>query len=360
MKKPYLVLCASFALVANVNAVGIGGIANGALNSALGSLDSKFSYVFSNSLNLANACFNTDYKWSVDVNDVCAMASKLDSLKVNVCSAFGGNANVGISGFQSLCNAKLREFNDYSSRQAVNFAEWAMLQEDGSAKDFVGLLPNGMSLNNFNKTWDVNNLLKSGDTPVSNLLKDGRMKEVELFMDYAKSYNAKQDVGSIKIDDIKAPKDLNSYKRGVDESIKNHRAIMKNANPAQSAALARVKLNQDSNANVKELASQLKSDYDNAKIAEIGNTLATSDYKRIAIPTQEYVELLRKDLQPKAIYQIRQQQAYEVATITQIEEKWERRYNLAKLLIDKETILAQTFDEKEAKKEIDKIANGGI
>lgn len=85
--------------------------------------------------------------------------------------------------------------------------------------------------------------------------------------------------------------------------------------------------------------------------------MATSDYKKIAIPTQDYVKLLRKDLQPGAIAQIRRQRAQEVALISQIEEKWERKYNLAKLLIDKEVILSQTFDEKKAREEANRIVN---
>lgn len=62
-------------------------------------------------------------------------------------------------------------------------------------------------------------------------------------------------------------------------------------------------------------------------------------------------------MQPGAIAQIRRQQAQEVALISQIEEKWERKYNLAKLLIDKEVILSQTFDEKKAREEVNRIVN---
>ncbi|BAM12552.1 hypothetical protein HCN_1342 [Helicobacter cinaedi PAGU611] len=62
-------------------------------------------------------------------------------------------------------------------------------------------------------------------------------------------------------------------------------------------------------------------------------------------------------MQPGAIAQIRRQQAQEVALISQIEEKWERKYNLAKLLIDKEVILSQTFDEKKVREEANRIVN---
>ena len=171
------------------------------------------------------------------------------------------------------------------------------------------------------------------------------------------SYGAKTDIKSINMEDIKAPSSMNDYRKGIDDGIKNYRTIIKNANPSQSASLARAKLSKNNKEDMKKLSNQLKSDYNNAKIAEIGNALATSDYKKIAIPTQDYVKLLRKDLQPGAIAQIRRQQAQEVALISQIEEKWERKYNLAKLLIDKEVILSQTFDEKKAREEVNRIVN---
>ena len=336
----------------------LGGLAGGAVGSVLGKLDQNFSNIFSKSLNFINACYGTNFKLPNSYTDACALAGELDSLKTNVCSAIGGSGNVekGITGFQRLCNAKQRQFNDYVGKQAVNFAEWAVLQDNEKTTDFIAKFSSGISVATFDSNWDVNNLLK-GDGIASKLLKDGKMKDLELLMDYTKSYGATTDPNKIKIEDIQAPNSMNDYRKGIDESIKNNREIYRTANPSQSAALARAKLNNNENADIKDLANKLKSDYDNAKIAEIGNVLATSDYKKIAVPTQEYVKLLRKDLQPSAIAQIRRQQAQEVAIVSQIEEKWERKYNIAKLLMDKEKILAQKFDEEAAKKEINQIAN---
>lgn len=361
LNKKVLILALSTTLFcSNANAININDVLGGAINSALSSLDSKFDNLFSNSINFVNACFSTDFKLGVDATDVCALASKLDNIKFNVCKPFGGNYNMGLSGFQRLCNAKQKEFNDYVSKSVVNFAEWAILQNDKADTNFMAKLPNGMDLNTFNKTWDINNVLKddSATNVVSNYLRNGKMKEIELLMDYSKSYGSKINPSDIRIEDVKAPQDLNAYKQGIDESIKNHRAILKSANPTQSATLARSRLLKEPKADMKELTNQFKSEYDNAKIAEIGNTLAINDYKKIAIPTQEYVNSLRSDLKLSAIAQIRKQQATEVALITQIEEKWEKKYNLAKLLVDKESILAQKFDEASAKQEIEKIANG--
>ena len=340
----------------------LNGALGGVLDSALGKLDSQFSNIFSNSLNFINACYETDLKLDIDLGidttDVCAMASKLDEIKVNVCSLVGGSGtmNKGLSGFQSLCEAKQKEFKDYVSRQANNFAEWATLQNGEKTIDYNAKFASGLSVAEFDSKWDINNLLKK-DSTISKMLKDGKMKEIEMFMDYTKSYGAKKDIESINMEDIKAPSSMNDYRRGIDDGIKNNRTIIKNANPSQSASLARAKLSKNNKEDMQKLSNQLKSDYNNAKIAEIGNALATSDYKKIAIPTQDYVKLLRKDLQPGAIAQIRRQQAQEVSLISQIEEKWERKYNLAKLLIDKEVILSQKFDETEARKEVNRIVN---
>lgn len=340
----------------------LNGALGGVLDSVLGKLDSQFSNIFSNSLNFINACYETDLKLDIDLGidttDVCAMASKLDEIKVNICSLVGGSGtmNKGISGFQSLCEAKQKEFKDYVSRQANNFTEWAVLQNGEKTIDYNAKFASGLSVAEFDSKWDINNLLKD-DSTISKMLKDGKMKELELFMDYTKSYGAKTDIKSINMEDIKAPSSMNDYRKGIDDGIKNYRTIIKNANPSQSASLARAKLSKNNKEDMKKLSNQLKSDYNNAKIAEIGNALATSDYKKIAIPTQDYVKLLRKDLQPGAIAQIRRQQAQEVALISQIEEKWERKYNLAKLLIDKEVILSQTFDEKKAREEVNRIVN---
>ncbi len=264
----------------------VDGALGGVLDSVLGKLDSQFSNIFSNSLNFINACYETDLKLDIDLGidttDVYAMASKLDEIKVNICSLVGGSGtmNKGISGFQSLCEAKQKEFKDYVSRQANNFTEWAVLQNGEKTTDYNAKFASGISVADFDSKWDINNLLKD-DSTISKMLKDGKMKELELFMDYTKSYGAKTDIKSINMEDIKAPSSMNDYRKGIDDGIKNYRTIIKNANPSQSASLARAKLSKNNKEDMKKLSNQLKSDYNNAKIAEIGNALAISDYKKL-------------------------------------------------------------------------------
>lgn len=103
-----------------------------------------------------------------------------------------------------------------------------------------------------------------------------------------------------------------------------------------------------------DIVSENKKAFDLAKSIEIGQALSNSN-RKFAIPTQEYVSNLRSDLQLKAIAEIRKQQAEEVALISKIEDKWNKKYEIAKLLADKEVILAQQFDSKAAQDEIDNI-----
>ncbi len=137
-----------------------------------------------------------------------------------------------------------------------------------------------------------------------------------------------------------------------------HKALIRTASPSSTSASARSLFSSDSSASTTTLLQNTKAEYDQAKIAELGRLLAISDYKKIAIPTQEYVELLRPDVRLQAIAQIQKQQAYEVAVAAQVEEKWNRKYTIAQLLIDKEQILAQEFDEDSAQSEVDSIAEG--
>lgn len=342
------------------NAIGAN-IGSSVLDGVLGQLDSNFANIFQKGLRFTKRCFGTSFTFP-NTDDPCALASELDSLRLNVCSAFGGNVNVGVNGFRSMCNAMKKDFTNYVSQQAVSFAEYAMLQNKDTTDNFKAKLGNGMELTQYLKVWDIKNILKdkSATNITANALRDGNMTNVALYMNYAKTAGAKTDPNKIKIEDIKAPADLNAYHKGIDESVKSYRKTFENASPNAHAIEVKAKLQQNSNYDPNEYLEKIKTHYDGAKIAEIGMTFSNSDYKKIAIPTQEYVDLLRNDLKPSAIIQIQKQQAYEVATITNIERKWTRKYDIATLLIEKEQILAQKFDSVSARAEVNKVAVSGF
>lgn len=333
------------------------------MDSVSGSLDKKFNNLFSTSLSAIETChFNGKFDLNTDF-DICQIASKLDNLKFDACKLIGGQGGqqVGISGAQSFCNTKTKKFEDYASKQASDFIEFQALNLDSAnkANEFSGKLPSGQDLKSYLKTWDINSVLKD-DSPnnvVGSYLKQGSNEVVSLVMDYAKSSGAKTTPSQIKIEDIKAPATLENYQSSINESVRNYKQILKDTNANQISSLVRSKLGGNNNdaKSAQNIVSENKKAFDLAKSAELGQALSTAEHRKFAIPTQEFVSNLRSDLQLKAIAEIRKQQAEEIAIISRIEEKWAKKYEIAKLLADKEVILAQKFDEKAARDEIDSI-----
>ena len=356
-KKSILSLSLCAFLFSNVNAISLDNV----LNSTLGGLDKRFNNLFSNSLSAYETCYGKNFDINVDF-DVCKIASKLDNLKMDSCKLIGGHGGqqIGISGVQSFCNDKMRKFEDYVSKQASDFVEYQALNIDSNNKisEFAGKLPNGQDLKSYFKTWDVNSVLNdnSPNNIVGSYLKQGNQEVVSLIMDYAKSAGAKTLPNQIQLEDIKAPATLENYQSGINESVRNYKKILQEISPNSISTLVRSKLSGNTNdaKAANDIVSENKKAFDLAKSIEIGQALSNSN-RKFAIPTQEYVSNLRSDLQLKAIAEIRKQQAEEVALISKIEDKWNKKYEIAKLLADKEVILAQQFDSKAAQDEIDNI-----
>lgn len=339
------------------NALSLDDLTKGFSDSILNALDKQFDGLFSEGLNFTESCFGLDS--SINLNDVdfCSIADEMDKLKVDTCSLFGGSGNktLSLSGAKRLCQDKARAFEDYASKQAVDVIEYSSLNADDT-NDYKSKLPNGKTLKQFYSDWDINNLLKN-DSVVSSYLQNGNMEAVAVFMDYSKTSN--KDISELKVEDLSAPATLEDYRKGVDENIKTYRSSLNGTNNSNISSLVKGKIQAGSNENEssKEVVGTMKKEFDLAKNAEISLALNNSDYKKIPIPTQEYVLGLRKDLQPQAIAQIRKQQAYESAKIAEIEDKWNRKYEIAKLIADKEVIMAQKFDEDSAKSEIENLVN---
>ncbi|WP_276883750.1 hypothetical protein [Campylobacter cuniculorum] len=337
------------------DAVSIDDLTQSLKDNVLKSLDKKFDGLFNEGLNYSEACFGLDTDINLNDVDFCSLADEIDKMKINTCSLFGGNGqkDLSLSGARSFCKDKVRKFEDYASKKSIDIIEYSTLNADEN-NDYKSKLPNGKTLKQFYSDWDINNVLKK-DSVVSSYLKNGNMQAVSVFMDYAKTSN--KDLSELKVEDLSAPATLEDYRKGIDENIKSYRNSLTGTNQSSVSSLVRAKIQSgsDETQSSKEVLKTMKKEFDLAKNAEISLALSNSDYKKIPIPTQEYVLGLRKDLQPAAIAQIRKQQAYESAEIAKIEDKWNKKYENAKLIAEKEVIMAQKFDEESAKNEIEKL-----
>lgn len=333
-----------------------GGVGGNVLNNALSNLDSKFDGVFKKSLNFANVCFNQNFRLGVDTNDPCAMANELDKLGANVCKAFGGNYNISAGGFRALCNAKLREFSNYSSELFADSAEWAIINADEKTTS-LPKLQNGLTFVEQNKYWDVNNVLQNKDNLPATMLKNGRIKEYNLLKKYAEKKGLKPEqinLQNIQIVEDIVPKNNEKYQEGIKDYVVEMRKMKNNATPTTTGTYAKDQISNKKDTG--QIWEEVRHNYDKAKELEIGSAMKRVD-KRIATPTADYVNKLRHDLKLKAMTEIREQQGEEARIVSEIDEKWEKKKVLAKLLIDKEAIMAEKFDEKSAREEVNKIAN---
>lgn len=327
-------------------------------------LDNQFGELLSSTMNFLDVCFGINFD-RLSYDDFC----NLPKFGAGIC---GSKASFSLGGFDKLCEAKKREFSDYLSTQANAAVDYAFGND--KLKYASGLLRS-----EYNLKIDVSKALedKSATNTYGNYIKDGKMNEVMAIQEYMKTAGAKgKNVNQIKIEDLKVAENLNAYDKAIKETTESQIDRNKELEPNHIAMIAKNSMGskdgnnkfsltktesefegKDENGNPKK--QTLYEAYETAANIEIDNVLRTSNYKKIAIPTQEYVSRLTPDLRLGAIYQIRKQQAFEVATITKIKDKWYRKRAQAELLITKEKIMAQQFDRKTANDEIEKIANGG-
>ena len=360
MKKKLLTLILCALPTIQLHAIDIGGVVRdklgGVANSVLGSLtDELFGDVNKFSQNLLEICYQPDI--NIGSGDICSLVDSIGSLQSDVCQIAPKipgmrlkSHQVGLSGLRSLCNAKTKEFENIASKSAVSVIEGIGIDENQTEST----LPNGKKLNEYLKSWNVKELAQ--DSTIYKYLSERKMDEIALFMDYSKFSN--KDLNQITIEDVKAPATLEEYNNNVKESIKSFKDIANETSPTAIGQIIKGKVKdkkeQTATQSSNEYLQEMKRAFENAKNNEIAYTKAQYETE-FPIPTQEYVKTYRFDLQPKKIAEIRRQQAKEIMLSKEIEEKWAKKYELSKLIADKEIILAQKFDKESAKAEIEAV-----
>nr|MBP3724952.1 hypothetical protein [Campylobacter sp.] len=360
MKKFGFVLCISLILANFALAFDLGGIINKNKDKIWGKIGERTS-------GITGVCYNPS-DTSIDSLDPC---DQLSQINTNVCSfapdlpGFNKkNRSVGLDGLRQFCKAKDREFEDVTSTTAENTAGNVWDEVNGDFQDKN--MPNGQKYSEYLKVWDINQALKKdGDKP--NLVRDyvlnRREAELGVLMSYHASASSKgKNINQIKVDDIKAPANLYSYKKGVFELASSNSMNLKDTSPSNIGSAISLQLLNTTDDEAQDISQnhlqKMKNSFNNAKANEIGLALELAKKPDdITIPTQEYINILRSDKKIQAIAQIRKQQLREAQIISEINAKWDKREILARLVADKEVIMAQQFDEEEAKNKINSIVN---
>lgn len=334
-------------------------------------IDKIWGKIYELTSSVADVCYEP---MEIDIpieEKVCKQIEKIDKLTSKVCSyapkipGFQKKSkDIGLTGLKSFCEAEVRDFVDIVATTAGNVAENVWDEKVGKVSNKT--LPNGQKYSDFLKVWDINQVLKKdGDKP--NIIRDyvlnRKEDELNLLMSYSKSANAKgRKISDIKLEEIKAPANLEEYKKGVFElanSLSQNQKDTAPSNVSSSLSLQLAKTSdEEKNSVSKQYVANLRPNWQNAKANEIGQALElarTSD--DFSIPTQEYVNIIRADKKPQVIAQIRKQQMREAQIVAEINAKWDKREILTKLIADKEVIMSMKFNEDSAKAKIDEIVN---
>lgn len=349
----------------------VGGITGGIDNILGDFLGGIFSALDKSSSQSLSLCYTPESNFGLGSSgDICSIVNKLPSM--DICSLVPEvpgfrkkSQSVSLSGLRQLCKTNTKAFSDISSSALNNVAENVIDNSTGEISETTKL-PNGKTVGNFVRSWNINNFVKeqTGKTNfVGTMLSSNNNQALRLAMDYSKSAEASgKEPGDISSADIKAPETLEDYRKGRQELAKSFYSASEDVSANSIAGGASLKVKgkkgEEAQSAAREYLTSKEDDFNMAKANEIGNALSIYNANRpgnLAIPTQEYVDILRQDLQPTAVAQIRKQQLEEAEIIARITEKWDRKKAIAALVADKEVIMNEEFDNEAAQKEIDQI-----
>ncbi len=164
---------------------------SGATGNILDSLlDNQFGELLSSAMNFLDVCFGMNFD-GLSYDDFC----NLPKFGAGIC---GSKATFSLGGFDTLCEAKKREFSDYLSTQAGAAVDYAFGND--KLKYASGLLRS-----EYNLKIDVSKALedKSATNTYGNYIKDGKMNEVMAIQEYMKTAGANQISTFFRVDTIK-------------------------------------------------------------------------------------------------------------------------------------------------------------
>lgn len=335
----------------------LGGIINDATKKAFDQINQKTG-------DALGMCYEPE---KVNLNfDPCAALRDLNNLNGDICKNAPNLPGlkkkqhlVGVNGIYNLCKAQDKQFENIVSTVTSNTVENAFKNDE---LQLNSKLPSGKTYASYLKSWDVSRILQDENTESFRYMVNNKKADLELLMQYSKSSSAKnKDVSELKVNDVKAPKDYTAFKKETFELAKVYSNNNEETSPsAVSFAVANKikKSPKDAAAISQQHLNSMQMQFDTAKANEIGLELELAKKDDdIIIPTQEYVNILRQDLKSKAILQIRKQQIRDAKIIARVNDKWNRKKQLAQLIANKEVIMAQEFDEAKAREEIERISN---
>ncbi|MDR1285376.1 MAG: hypothetical protein LBJ88_04160 [Campylobacteraceae bacterium] len=215
-----------------------------------------------------------------------------------------------------------------------------------------------------NATRNAYDMLKKEDSVVYGALYANNQKIIREVYLRAQKGNSSS-VADIELKDLSAPADYATYLKEVsvltDESMTDYIEYSPTSISSQiRSEVSSIEDAAEATKKAAELAKKASSHIDrgtDVRTALYIDALARDD--DFAVPTQEMINVLRKDKKAESIAKIKQQQKREALIRSEIKQIDEARKRLLDIGGKKAAIISRKFNAAEAKANIDKLVDGG-
>lgn len=336
-----------------------GGIIDNILGNSLGSLFDDFNKITGGAVGM---CY---YNGNTNNVDICSQLNVLNGLQQNMCSilpdlgAFGFSKKTNNIGISSIA---LQQYCSATIEQKLNNMLNNMSIYDSMYSSNNTTLPNGKSnAEYYNSVANPRNIFQSNSqSAIKNAILSGNQESIRMLVETGKSSNNLSSLNNLDTSKIKAPStitDYNNQRDGLAASVTNDLIV---SSPSNISGVLSQKLSGKKGTQAEMTANsyvtQINSAIDAGTPKRIGLAIDNARLKDdIAIPTQDYVQLIRADQQPQVIYKIQQQIKREAQIQSQIVLQDSIRKNLVSLSAQKAVIMNEQFDKNKAEQEINKL-----
>lgn len=340
--------------------------------------ETLFDEFNANSSGLANICYRPDF--SNDALDPCSLLTKVDGLNMDICSIAPNipgfkpkTKELGFRGLTAMCKAKNKKFIQPSSQANTDAQTGNVDYSDNESLNKK--LPNGMSMKDYLLSWNINEslkkeknyiyeiVIKNKNSPFGGNIQSFKEDQEILFMiqDLQASKERKNSIQDIQPSDFKAPQNMLEYKQERDDYAKQFNIIQKakitELSKSIEASLHNKKLQgNEATTEANRITVEAIKEVELQKAVEIEQSIRASRRDTdMAFPTQEIVDIMSQDMQPKYVAKIRNQIQHEASIIAKINKKYDKYNETLHLIAEKAVIMNEKFDKDKAREEIEKI-----
>ncbi|MDR0467643.1 MAG: hypothetical protein LBG67_02195 [Campylobacteraceae bacterium] len=277
--------------------------------------------------------------------DVCSVFDKVDA-SMQFC---GNNVNA---------NKALKEFCKQGKEKLTDKVVGSLPTFDIVFDELNEKLPSGRKIGDLDLDIAAEKIVKKAESAAYKAYGSGDQRVLKLLIDkLAKDNSTKgsgknaKDITSIKVDDLKVPKNMEEYYSEL--------------KVLQEAATSDLKVSSSN-----RVAESIGSNSDNAQptVQELHRLIDQGTAKRIgiarealskeddyAMPTEEGIKYLRPDYKIQAMAKIYNQQMREVFLISQIQKEADAQKNIVTITAKKQMILNTKFPRSEVEQRIESL-----